>query len=98
MKSRILVEFEGEVHVQAEIPVNAMLDLDTVIETDILKIGKIRIPIRGQIPLSLKLPISGPMRVQVSGLPIDLDETLSVPVPALHIPLDEPVVAKVTLL
>lgn len=88
VKGKFSVDIEDYVHVEGTIPVEAELPIDTVVETDVLKFGRVRIPIKARIPVSLSVPISTRVKIKIQGVRVDVDESLTVPLPTLRVPLN----------
>lgn len=81
------VDIDSDMEIEATIPIRTEMMLDTVIQTSVLGLGKISIPIKGTVPLDFSVPIAGKLRIKASDIPIDIDETCRVALPSIDIPL-----------
>ncbi len=81
------VDIDSDMEIEARIPIRTELKLDTMIQTKVLGLGKISVPIRGTVPLDFIVPIEGKLRIKASDIPIDIDEMARVEMPPIDIPL-----------
>src|ERR1700722_14893748 len=70
LNTQVTVGFEDYVDIEANVPVNAEILVDTIVDADILKLGKIKIPIKAQIPISLMIPLSTRVKARLVGIPV----------------------------
>lgn len=81
------IPVDEQIDIETSVPIRTILPLDTDIETSVFGLGKIRVPIRAQLPIDLVLPIVGKIRVKSAGLPVHLKEEVVVHLPAFEVPL-----------
>jgi len=81
------VDIDSEMEIETEVPIRTEVNLDTTIETSVLGLGKLSVPIRGKVPLDFIVPLEGKLRIKASGIPIEIDEKARVALPPIDIPL-----------
>ena len=91
------INIDQKVHVKANIPIKLNFPLDTVIETKVLGIGKVKIPIKTLIPLDMNFPFDGEVSMKVNDFKIDLEEKAIVEIPPLEVPVNCQVEVKLNL-
>ncbi len=87
LDAQLIVAFREVVNIEAVIPIQMDLPLDTVIETSVLGLGTIKIPIKALVPISINVPISSPVTVDARNIPITLRQDIDVRIPDLLLPL-----------
>lgn len=92
------VDIDTDMDIEAEIPIRTELRLDTHIQTSVLGLGKISVPIKATLPLDFTVPINGRVRIKASNIPIDLDEEARVMLPPIEIPLKCRIETRIDLL
>ncbi len=81
------IDFDEEMEIEGEIPFSTELPIDTDIQTKVLGLGTIRVPIRARLPVDVVVPVKGTMRIKASGVPIEINEVALVDLPPIEIPL-----------
>lgn len=92
------VGVDEEIEIETELPVKVDVPVDTEVETTVLRFGKLRIPIQTTIPLDLVLPVKGRIRIRAQGIPVDLNETATVKLPPIEVPIRSRIDTKIDLL
>ncbi len=92
------LDIDDTVTIEAEIPIKAEIPLDTIIETSVLGIGKIKIPINARVPIDLLLPLKTSIKLHAHGIPICLREEAIVSLPPVELPLACRLETKIELL
>lgn len=92
------VDIDSDMEIEAAIPIRTELPIDTMIETSVLGIGKISVPIKARLPLDVVVPIHGTLRIKASGIPIEIDEEVRIELPTIEIPLKCRIETKIDLL
>ena len=87
INGKVTIDLDDYAMVEAEIPVQTELFISTVVETEILKYGRVKIPIKTRVPLSFTLPIAARVKVRLDGASASIRESVSVNVPSLTIPV-----------
>ncbi|MBI3558572.1 MAG: hypothetical protein HY074_20065 [Deltaproteobacteria bacterium] len=87
INGQVTIDLDDYAQVEAEIPVQTELFISTVVETEILKFGRVKIPIKTRVPLSFTLPIKAKVKVRLDGASASIRESVSVNVPSLTIPV-----------
>ncbi len=87
INGKVTIDLDDYAMVEAEIPVQTELFISTVVETEILKYGRVKIPIKTRVPLSFTLPIAARVKVRLVGASASIRESVSVNVPSLTIPV-----------
>lgn len=87
LDAEFTVGFREVVHAEGSIPVELDLAVDTVVETSVLGLGAIKIPIKAIIPISTVLPLSSPVTVDAPKIPIRLRQDIDVRLPDFELPL-----------
>jgi hypothetical protein len=89
---------DTEVELEADVPIRTELPIETKVQTNVLGIGAISIPIRARVPIDLVLPFKGRTRVKATGVPIALSEIGVARLPAIELPLRARIEARIDLL
>ena len=92
------VNLDSEVELEAEVPIRTELPIETKVQTNVLGIGAISIPIRARVPIDMVIPFKGRTRVKATGVPIALSEIGVARLPAIDLPLRARIQAKIDLL
>jgi hypothetical protein len=95
---RTHIDIEKEANIQTEVPVQTQLEIDTMVQTKVLGIGNINIPIRTKIPIDMVIPVSSVVQVEIRDLPIVINDNIELRLPKLDVPVDTKLQAKVELL
>jgi|GEM_PF-6413981 len=82
-----LLSFDQAVQVKATIPIDLELPIDTIVETSVLGIGSLKIPIRTKMPVHLDFPFEGPVHMKVKDFPMKLEEMAQVDLPPMAVPV-----------
>jgi hypothetical protein len=92
------VNVDSEVELEAEVPIRTELPIETKVQTNVLGIGAISIPIRARVPIDLVIPFKGRTRVKATGVPIAVSEIGVARLPAIELPLRARIQARIDLL
>jgi hypothetical protein len=92
------VDLDSEVSLEADVPVRTELPIETKVQTDVLGLGSISIPIRARIPIDVIVPFKGHTRVKATGVPINLTKVGVARLPAIEIPVRARIQARIDLL
>ena len=92
------VNLDSEFELEADVPIRTELPIETKVQTNVLGIGAISIPIRARVPIDLVIPFKGRTRVKATGVPIALTEIGVARLPAIELPLRARVQARIDLL
>jgi hypothetical protein len=92
------ISIDDKVEIDASIPLSVELPLDTEVSTSVFGLGHIKVPIKAKIPLNLTIPLHTSVRVRANHLPIHLEETAKVALPALDVPIKSRLETRVDLL
>lgn len=92
------VNVDSEVELEADVPVRTELPIETKVQTNVLGIGAISIPIRARVPIDLVIPFKGRTRVKATGVPIAISEIGVARLPVIDLPLRARIRAKIDLL
>jgi hypothetical protein len=92
------VNMDSEVELEADVPIRTELPIETKVQTNVLGIGAISIPIRARVPIDLVIPFKGRTRVKATGVPIALSEIGVARLPAIELPLRARIQARIDLL
>jgi len=93
-----MIDLDSDMEITAQLPIRAQMPLDTTIQTSVLGVGKISIPIKGMVPLDFMLPIDGKLRIKAAGVPISINELSKIQLPTFEIPLQCRIETQVDLL
>lgn len=91
------LDINEKVYVKTTIPINLNFPLDTVFETKVLGIGKVKIPIKTIIPLNINFPFEGEVAMKVDKFKLDLEEEAQVQIPPMEVPINCQVEARLNL-
>jgi hypothetical protein len=92
------VDIDCDVELEAEVPIRTELPIETKVQTNVLGIGTISIPIRARLPVDLVIPFKGCTRVKATGVPIAVSEIGIARLPAIELPLRARIQARIDLL
>jgi hypothetical protein len=92
------VNVDSEVELDAEVPIRTELPIETKVQTQVLGLGSISIPIRARVPIDVVVPVKGHTRIKVTGMPIDLTHVAVGRLSAIEIPLRARLQARINLL
>jgi hypothetical protein len=92
------VNVDSEFALEAEVPIRTELPVDTKVQTNVLGIGTVSIPIHARLPIDLVVPFKGRARVKAAGVPIALSEIGVARLPAIELPLRARIHARIDLL
>jgi hypothetical protein len=92
------VDVDSEVDIEADVPVRTELPIETKVQTNVLGIGTVSIPIRARIPIDVVVPFKGRTRIKAIGVAIDLTEIGVARLPAIEIPVRARIHARIDLL
>lgn len=81
------LSLKEQFQIKTSVPLSTTLPLDTVIETSVLGIGKIKIPIRGNIPINIVIPIKESIQVQSEAMNVQVQDTVSIDMPTIQVPI-----------
>jgi hypothetical protein len=81
------IALDSHVDIETEVPIRTEVPLDTIVETKVFGIGRVKIPIRAKVPLDFVVPIAGRLRIQAEAVPISLDEEARIQLPPFDVPL-----------
>jgi hypothetical protein len=87
LDAEFVIGFKERVHVEGHVPIALDLPIDTTIETSVLGIGRVKIPIKAVIPVSVVIPLSAPVTVDAANIPIRLRQDIDVRLPDFSLPL-----------
>jgi hypothetical protein len=91
------ISFNEEVFVKTTIPVDMNIPLDTVVETSVMGLGKIKIPIKASMPMKFNFDFSGPVKMNVQQFDFHLKEKARVEMPPLQVPIKCSIKARLNL-
>ncbi len=89
---------DSDVELDADVPIRTELPIETKVETQVLGLGTLSIPIRARVPVDIVVPIKGRTRIKVTGMPIDLTNVAVGRLSAIEIPVRARLQAKIDLL
>jgi hypothetical protein len=92
------VNVDSDVELEVEVPVRTELPIETKVQTSVLGIGTISIPIHARVPIDVVVPVKGRTRLKVTGMPIHLSNVAVGRLSAIEIPLRARIQAKLDLL
>ncbi|MEC9072375.1 MAG: hypothetical protein VX938_08360, partial [Myxococcota bacterium] len=78
---------EREVEVSVDIPVSLTIPVETVVETKVLGLGSVSIPIKSEIPIDLVYPFRNTVKMKMEDLPVTIEEEAEVIIPVMEVPL-----------
>jgi hypothetical protein len=92
------VNLDSDVELDADVPIRTELPIETKVQTQVLGIGTISIPIRARVPIDVVVPVKGHTRIKVTDLPIDLTHVGVGRLSAIEIPVRARIQARIDLL
>jgi hypothetical protein len=92
------VNVDSDVELEAEVPIRTELPIETKVQTQVLGLGTISIPIRARVPIDVMVPVKGRTRIKVTGMPIDLTHVAVGRLSTIEIPVRARIQARINLL
>jgi hypothetical protein len=84
---RMAIRMEEALDIEAIVPVRTSIPLDCVVDSTVLKYGRIKIPIQGTIPINVDIPVQLQALVRSETLHVRLTEPLRLDLPEIVVPL-----------
>lgn len=84
---RFAVHLDEPVEVEAQVPIQTNIAIDTVVESSVLKLGTVKVPIQGIVPINITLPVKAQTRICSDAMQVRLKEAVTLDLPKIVVPL-----------